>query len=92
MSKSAPGPTRTADPLLRRQMLYPAELRARNRGETQRHQALCVSVVTLKIGARGFEPPTPCAQGRCATGLRYAPFLRTQIITTERKRHKILSG
>ena len=28
------------------------------------------------VGARGFEPPTPCAQGRCATRLRYAPTLR----------------
>ena len=28
-----------------------------------------------KVGARGFEPPTPCAQGRCATRLRYAPKL-----------------
>ena len=26
------------------------------------------------VGARGFEPPTPCAQGRCATRLRYAPI------------------
>ena len=25
------------------------------------------------VGAGGFEPPTPCAQGRCATRLRYAP-------------------
>ena len=25
------------------------------------------------VGARGFEPLTPCAQGRCATRLRYAP-------------------
>src|SRR2546427_2127787 len=25
------------------------------------------------FGASGFEPPTPCAQGRCATRLRYAP-------------------
>ncbi len=25
------------------------------------------------VGATGFEPATPCAQGRCATGLRYAP-------------------
>ncbi len=25
------------------------------------------------VGARGFEPPTPCAQDRCATRLRYAP-------------------
>src|SRR5579864_8928271 len=27
------------------------------------------------VGARGFEPPTPCAQGRCATRLRHAPSL-----------------
>jgi hypothetical protein len=27
----------------------------------------------LMVGARGFEPRTPCAQGRCATRLRYAP-------------------
>jgi hypothetical protein len=25
------------------------------------------------VGAVGFEPTTPCAQGRCATRLRYAP-------------------
>ena len=25
------------------------------------------------VGVRGFEPPTPCAQGRCATRLRYTP-------------------
>jgi hypothetical protein len=27
----------------------------------------------VMVGARGFEPRTPCAQGRCATRLRYAP-------------------
>ena len=27
----------------------------------------------LLVGATGFEPATPCAQGRCATRLRYAP-------------------
>ena len=25
------------------------------------------------VGAAGFEPATPCSQGRCATKLRYAP-------------------
>ena len=25
------------------------------------------------VGARGFEPPAPCSQSRCATRLRYAP-------------------
>src|SRR5437763_5530979 len=29
--------------------------------------------IMFMVGARGFEPPTPCAQGRCATRLRYAP-------------------
>ena len=27
------------------------------------------------VGARGFEPPTPWSQTRCATRLRYAPTL-----------------
>jgi hypothetical protein len=27
------------------------------------------------VGATGFEPATPCAQGRCATRLRHAPTL-----------------
>src|SRR2546427_8422493 len=29
----------------------------------------------ILVGAIGFEPTTPCAQGRCATRLRYAPTL-----------------
>ena len=28
------------------------------------------------VGARGFEPPTPCTQNRCATRLRHAPTVR----------------
>jgi hypothetical protein len=39
---------------------------------------VCLQVIESKtqfllVGARGFEPRTPCAQGRCATRLRYAP-------------------
>src|SRR5215469_4520563 len=30
--------------------------------------------IACAVGARGFEPPTPCSQSRCATRLRYAPF------------------
>jgi hypothetical protein len=30
----------------------------------------------LLVGAAGFEPAAPCAQGRCATRLRYAPTQR----------------
>ena len=25
------------------------------------------------VGVRGFEPPTPCSQSRCAAKLRYTP-------------------
>ena len=35
------------------------------------------------VGARGFEPPTPCAQGRCATRLRYAPTETTLAILNQ---------
>ena len=28
------------------------------------------------VGATGFEPATPCSQGKCATKLRYAPTAR----------------
>ncbi len=32
------------------------------------------------VGAGRFERPTPCAQGRCATRLRYAPTLKDSLI------------
>src|SRR5437870_3584918 len=32
------------------------------------------------VGAGRFERPTPCAQGRCATRLRYAPTLLSDFI------------
>src|SRR5438067_13862228 len=32
------------------------------------------------VGAAGFEPAAPCAQGRCATRLRYAPTCTKFII------------
>src|SRR3954469_4699501 len=41
------------------------------------------------VGATGFEPATPCAQGRCATRLRYAPTLKTLDFTAISRR---LSG
>jgi hypothetical protein len=34
----------------------------------------------ILVGAIGFEPTTPCAQGRCATRLRYAPTLLAELI------------
>src|SRR2546425_9162058 len=38
------------------------------------------------VGAGGFEPPTTCAQGRCATRLRYAPiYSAVRDLSTTRK-------
>src|SRR5579884_4225446 len=34
------------------------------------------------VGAGRFERPTPCAQGRCATRLRYAPTFCASLILT----------
>ena len=36
----------------------------------------CILLILL-VGAGRFELPTPCAQGRCATRLRYAPTSRS---------------
>src|SRR4051794_36550011 len=41
-------------------------------GRTTKHAKMLGNLV----GATGFEPATPCAQGRCATRLRYAPTRR----------------
>jgi hypothetical protein len=38
-----------------------------------------VKTLVILVGAAGFEPATPCAQGRCATRLRYAPTLNTSL-------------
>src|SRR5438874_4454889 len=54
----APERIRTSDPRLRRPLLYPPELLAR---------------ASHLVGASRFERPTTCAQGRCASRLRYAP-------------------
>ena len=37
-----------------------------------------VESIFKMVGATGFEPTTPCAQGRCATKLRYAPIKVTK--------------
>jgi hypothetical protein len=38
-----------------------------------RNSALEIKDLFSMVGAGRFERPTPCAQGRCATRLRYAP-------------------
>ena len=40
-------------------------------------------ITFLMVGARRFELPTPCAQGRCATRLRYAPSKTRAILHRE---------
>src|SRR5256885_14986266 len=54
----APERLRTSDPRLRRPLLYPPEL---------------LAGASHLVGASRFERPTTCAQGRCASRLRYAP-------------------
>src|SRR5215211_3664351 len=44
-------------------------------------KALKVVPPAFAVGARGFEPPTPCSQSRCATRLRHAPLRPRMSIT-----------
>lgn len=44
--------------------------RKANKSKGHRDSGLCSSV---EIGQRGFEPPTPASQMRCATRLRHCP-------------------
>src|SRR3954465_4489953 len=48
------------------------------------------------VGAARFELTTPCAQGRCATRLRYAPTITGSLILPQRcvaapKKHERLA-
>src|SRR5438034_2297554 len=57
--------------------LYPPELLAR---------------ASHLVGASRFERPTTCAQGRCATRLRYAPSKVTQPRNTDSRPHATLQA
>ena len=46
---------------------------------------------TSEVGARGFEPPTPCSQSRCATRLRYAPRNRQVLTISPRGASRLLA-
>jgi hypothetical protein len=68
-----PGWIRTNDRLLRRQVLYPAELQDQfelQRCATKKGQR---SLTISFVGAARFELTTSCSQSRRDTGLRYAP-------------------
>src|SRR2546426_11183423 len=73
----APERIRTSDPRLRRPLLYPPELLAR---------------ASHLVGASRFERPTTCAQGRCASRLRYAPSKVTRLPNTDSRPHATLRG
>src|SRR5436309_13536892 len=75
--RDAPERIRTSDPRLRRPLLYPPELLAR---------------ASHLVGASRFERPTTCAQGRCASRLRYAPSKVTRLPNTDSRPRATLHG
>ena len=102
--KSAPGGNRTPDLRLRRPLLYPTELLAHNARISylvkrispdrlrQRQQDTGTEIrdTFFRVGVTGFEPAAPCAQGRCATRLRYTPpnsaasYIRNAVLRSPR--------
>jgi hypothetical protein len=58
-------------------------------GENARFRNLLVHQKLL-VGARRFELLTPCAQGRCATRLRYAPTAPIINDTVHRPRNSVI--
>ncbi len=48
-----------------------------------RRDLLIHGKLILLVGAGRFERPTPCAQGRCATRLRYAPTFVALLILSD---------
>ncbi len=71
----APEGIRTPDTQLRRLVLYPAELQARESIPSVQTTGPPPGMRRDLVGATGFEPATLCSQSRCATRLRYAPIL-----------------
>ena len=70
LSLRDPEGIRTPGRLLRRQMLYPTELRDHASVKKER-QPSCL----FFVGVAGFEPTTSCSQSRRDTWLRYTPKL-----------------
>ena len=50
-----------------------AQLRVETGKTDGRETINSFKIIESLVGAGRFERPTPCAQGRCATRLRYAP-------------------
>ncbi len=86
----APGRIRTRDPRLRRPLLYPTELPAQKKWSGKRDSnpqppawkasALPIELFPhsgkIMVGAKGFEPSTPCSQSRCANQTALRPERR----------------
>lgn len=60
MKNGAPGEIRTPDNLLRRQMLYPAELQAH----------VLITAALIMVGAEGFEGFSSTIKPACDKGFR----------------------
>ena len=62
------------------------------RGSNSRHSAWKADALPtellpqyfIMVGVAGFEPATPCSQGRCATELRYTPLFSSGAQTRNR--------
>src|SRR5256885_9962107 len=52
---------------------HPASARARTTAASSWLTPVTVERGREMVGVRGFEPPAPCSQSRCATGLRHTP-------------------
>src|SRR5688572_14436067 len=63
-------------PLLVTPFRVMAGRRGASRGTVAWRTRRFLEEIAKLVGATGFEPATPCAQGRCATRLRYAPTER----------------
>ena len=79
--RGAPGGSRTPSLRIRSPLLYPIELQAQAsiiinwsgkrvsnpRQPAWKASALPTELFPLMVGVRGFEPPAPCSQSRCAS-------------------------
>ncbi len=59
-----------------------AALISENKKAEDGASALFTILYIYLVGVRGFEPPTTCTPYRCATRLRYTPFVDRRISAT----------
>ncbi len=76
------------------QSTKPASFRTTFRTSVQQATQYGRKLLILLVGAARFELTTPCAQGRCATRLRYAPtfnglFILKHFLTRRTSRRSV---